>query len=180
MPNSRCPLVIVRNCRGEQGLFFPGTHFSKDRKISLIASSTYPMWGWGARKDNYSLLKERPLLVPLRNNKKQNKLIPQRVVISHPLKPERSREGRRRRIMEARITVLVFPLSIHLFTCVSLMKKARDKWREKLDRSFLCCFPLEEGSIFPIPSRSQPASQPPVIPGIPPAFHRDWEYPEGI
>lgn len=84
--------------------------------------------------------------------------------------------------MEARITVPVFSLSIHLFTrtFISLMKKARDKCREKLDRSFLCCFPLEEGGIFPIPSRSQPASQPPVIPGITPAFHRDWEYPEGI
>lgn len=73
--------------------------------------------------------------------------------------------------MEARITVPVFPLSIHLFTrtFISLMKKAKDKCREKLDRSFHCCFPLEEGSVFPIPNRSQPASQPPVIPGIPPA-----------
>lgn len=83
--------------------------------------------------------------------------------------------------MEARITFPVFLLTIHLFTrtFISLMKKAKDKCREKLDRSFLCCFPLEEGSVFPIPNRSQPASQStPCYPWN--TAHRDWEYPEGI
>lgn len=78
--------------------------------------------------------------------------------------------------MEARITIPVFPLSTHLYTLISLMKKARDKCKEKL-------VPSRGRKRIPYSQQkpaSQPASQPPVIPGIPPAFRRDWEYPEGI
>lgn len=66
-------------------------------------------------------------------------------------------------------------LSNHLFsrTFMPLMKKARDKWMEELDRSFLCCFPVEEGCLFPIPCWShlarQPAKQPASQPANPPA-----------
>lgn len=62
------PPRIVRDCRNGT-LCFSGTKFFSFLEYGLIARSISNMWGL-KRKENCSWLKERPLLVPLRNNKK--------------------------------------------------------------------------------------------------------------
>lgn len=153
--------IFTGNIKGLQeenkNIFFSVTHLFKDTNVFLVKCPR-------KERQNSSRLKRSLLLAPLRNNKRQNKFIPQRAVISHACFSNlRGRGGRR---MEARIPAPVFPRSSHLFTCtfICLMNRARDKWSEKLERSFLRCFPVEAGCVFPIPFRPQPASEPSCYP----------------
>lgn len=70
-------------------------------------------------------------------------------------------KGRRGRRIEATQQTKHFSSSPSAQSFVSLhfyflMKRTRDKWLEKLERSFLCYFPAEEESVLPIPFRIQP------------------------
>ena len=119
------------DCEGlQEGLFLSGIPSSKDRKISLIVGIISHLWGLGARKENCWLDERETTPCSSENQQKAGQIDSQEGGCISPLflKPERSRKGRRGRIMEARITVPVFSLSIHLFTCafISLMKKGRE------------------------------------------------------
>lgn len=124
-----------------------------ENQISFTAGKPFScVWFLRSMESNQIWLK-RDLSSLLRGGKNRTNLFPKGqwyfILVALNLK------GRRGRRIEAKRKAAPVPhLHSHLCPCTFI------SWwreREKLEGSFFCYFPVEEGSVLPIPFRIQPA-----------------------
>lgn len=125
--------------------------FPRIRSPSLLENLSH-VYDFKEHGEQSDLTKKRPLLASPRGENRTN-LFPKGqwyfILVALNLK------GRRGRRIEAKRKAAPVPhLHSHLCPCIFI------SWwreREKLEGSFFCYFPVEEGSVLPIPFRIQPA-----------------------